>query len=63
MSARAVVAGIDGRAAPFPIYVTAGDALPFVLEFLLMMRQPTIAGWFNHTPAGKLHLNAARGLS
>lgn len=35
MSARAVVAGIDGRAAPFPIYVTAGDALPFVLEFEL----------------------------
>ena len=27
MSARVTVAGIDGRAAPFPIYVTAGDAL------------------------------------
>ncbi len=35
MSARAVVAGIDGRAAPFPIYVTAGDALPFVIAFEL----------------------------
>ncbi len=27
MSARATVAGLDGRAVPFPIYVTAGDAL------------------------------------
>lgn len=34
MSARAVVAGIDGRAAPFPVYVTAGDALPFLTTFL-----------------------------
>jgi hypothetical protein len=35
MSARAVVAGLDGRAAPFPIYVTAGDALPFTIAFTL----------------------------
>ena len=35
MSSRAVVAGLDGRAAPFPIYVTAGDALPFTIEFIL----------------------------
>jgi hypothetical protein len=42
MTARSVVAGLDGRAAPFPIYVTAGDALPFVLEFLLEDGTPAV---------------------